>query len=298
MAAELHWFPVFAEKWLASAAVSMMLPEQEGAYFRLLVHAWGDGSLEPRVPDDPTTLAQMSRLGARWKKLGALVRDQFDSRDGYLYNAKLSEVWNDQQQKHAKVVERGKKGGATKAAKAKHGSSSTTSTATAQRVAGTVAEGLATKNIDSPVSEPYGSERQEQAADAPAPEGARTPPTGDYLDRPSVREELAKRTHIAPRGPHDPPTPLAEAEAEVRQWDDRYTEAMAAACEKWLADNPEEATSLEQQERRRIFPNPHIELQTLGLEHLRGAMHRALVVKLKWPSKDVWISRQKQKGAA
>ncbi len=124
--ADLHWFPVFIADWLTSDAITLMLPEQEGAFFRLLLRAWGKGAVEPSIPADDASLATLSRLGKRWGKLGGLVREQFTERDGRLYNAKLSEVWADQQQKHDSAVERGKLGGRSRAAKGKQSSSSAT----------------------------------------------------------------------------------------------------------------------------------------------------------------------------
>jgi uncharacterized protein YdaU (DUF1376 family) len=96
-----------------------MLPEQEGAFFRLLLVAWGKGIDEPSLAADDATLAVLSRLGKRWPKLGPLIREQFVERDGRLYNAKLSEVWAGQQVKHTNAVERGKLGGRPPKAKVK-----------------------------------------------------------------------------------------------------------------------------------------------------------------------------------
>lgn len=155
-------------------------------------------------------------------------------------------------------------------------------------------------NGHSPAAEPKGSEQQGEAPETPAPEGARPAlGTGDYLDSPSRREELMRRgLRVEQSGT---PTPLAEAEAEARAWHDKYVAASDAACEQWLADNPEEAAALELQQRRDCFPkNPTIELGPLGRDQLRGAMNRALVTRLNWPGEEVWISRQKkkQRGAA
>ncbi len=108
--AELHWFPAYVDKWMSSKAINAMLPEQEGAFWRLLLCCWGNGESEPSLPADDASLAQMSRLGSRWKKLGGLVRDQFEERGGKLYNEKLSEVWRDQQIKHGVAVANGRKG--------------------------------------------------------------------------------------------------------------------------------------------------------------------------------------------
>ncbi len=112
--ADLHWFPFFAGDWLSSPAILDMKPEQEGAYIRLLASAWGKGDKEPSLPADSVSLARRSRLGARWGKLGPLVREQFEERDGRLYNTKLSDIWHDQQAKHRLAVLNGKKGAAKK----------------------------------------------------------------------------------------------------------------------------------------------------------------------------------------
>jgi len=93
----------------------MMLPEQEGAFIRLLCVAWGDGATEPSVPDDDKALATISRLGARWKRLGALVRSQFTPRNGRLYNPKLSRIWSEQRERSERLAENGRKGGRAKA---------------------------------------------------------------------------------------------------------------------------------------------------------------------------------------
>jgi uncharacterized protein YdaU (DUF1376 family) len=110
--AELHYFSFYAPDWLSSPSVNGMLPEQEGAFIRLLATAWGNGDAEPSLPADDATLASQSRLGSRWKKLGPAIRKQFTLRDGRLYNAKLSEVWREGQKRHADAVARGKRGAA------------------------------------------------------------------------------------------------------------------------------------------------------------------------------------------
>lgn len=115
--AELHWFPAYVSDWLGSAAVSMMLPEQEGAYWRLLNLAWGNGAQQPSLPTDDAILAQMSRLGSRWKKLGPLVRAQFVERDGVLVNEVLTSIWWKQQANYATTLRKASAGGKAKAAK-------------------------------------------------------------------------------------------------------------------------------------------------------------------------------------
>lgn len=115
--ADLHWFPFFAKDWLSSPSVQRMTPEQRGAYIQLLAIAWSAaGPSLPSIPADDDSLAVMSGLGSRWKKVGGLVRAQFFQRDDLLLNAKLTDVWNEQQARHAKAVERARKGGKGKAA--------------------------------------------------------------------------------------------------------------------------------------------------------------------------------------
>jgi uncharacterized protein YdaU (DUF1376 family) len=57
-----------------------MLPEQEGAYFRLLCYQWN--SENQTIPDSDEDLAMLSRLNGRWATLGAKVRACFDRVDG------------------------------------------------------------------------------------------------------------------------------------------------------------------------------------------------------------------------
>lgn len=109
--ADLHWFPFFVQDWIASPAVQEMLPEQEGAYLRLLLISWGGGRTLPCLPNDDDVLARMSRLGRKWKKLGPLIKAQFEVRGDLLVNVKLAEVWHEQQTRHAKASEKARRAG-------------------------------------------------------------------------------------------------------------------------------------------------------------------------------------------
>lgn len=100
-----------------------MRPEQEGAWIRLGCFAWADGSREPSLPSDAESLAFMSRLGERWTKLGGLILEQLELRDGRLYNTGWSNTWHEQQAKYAAAASKGSKGGANKAAARAGGSS-------------------------------------------------------------------------------------------------------------------------------------------------------------------------------
>lgn len=115
--AELFWFPWLAKEWLSSPVRMAMLPEQRGAYVDLLCVAWGRGDVDPSLPNDDAQLAAQSGLGIRWKKLGPLIRAQFEVRGNRLVSPWLSSVWLEQQGKHAVVVEKASKGGRAKAEK-------------------------------------------------------------------------------------------------------------------------------------------------------------------------------------
>lgn len=117
MTADLFWFPFFAKDWLSSPARMAMTPAQRGAYIDLLAVAWGNGDVEPSLSLDPVVLAGLSGLGRDWKKLSPLLLAQFAERDGKLYNAKLSQVWKDAQERHGQAVERGKRSAKARADK-------------------------------------------------------------------------------------------------------------------------------------------------------------------------------------
>lgn len=56
--------PVFPNDWLSSTAITLMTPAEEGAYWRLLCHAWSDPTCS--IPKCPVSLAALSRLGEAW----------------------------------------------------------------------------------------------------------------------------------------------------------------------------------------------------------------------------------------
>jgi uncharacterized protein YdaU (DUF1376 family) len=116
--AELHFFPMYAAEWLAGEATTLMTPEQESAFLRLLLHSWLSTGVPCSIPEDDRALAELSRLGKRWLKVGEFVRDQFEPVDGYpgrLRNAKLWKVYVAQMEKHSKRVIAGALGGTAKA---------------------------------------------------------------------------------------------------------------------------------------------------------------------------------------
>ena len=68
------WFSLYAEDWITSPSLVRMTCSQEGAYIRLLCHAW----LEPDcgLPRDTEQLKQLARWSPRMKGFEA-VEDRF-----------------------------------------------------------------------------------------------------------------------------------------------------------------------------------------------------------------------------
>jgi uncharacterized protein YdaU (DUF1376 family) len=82
-------FQFYANDWLSSMTITMMSPEQEGAYVRLLAHDWSNDG----IPDDDKALAALSRLGEGWFKGGSTVVrkcfNQHPTKEGFLTNPRL-----------------------------------------------------------------------------------------------------------------------------------------------------------------------------------------------------------------
>ena len=85
------WFRFFPNDWANSPAVDAMGAAGEGAYLRLLYRSWPSETCS--LPDDDLILAGTSRLGIEaWSgPIGQLVKSQFRSEGGRLYNDKLLE---------------------------------------------------------------------------------------------------------------------------------------------------------------------------------------------------------------
>jgi uncharacterized protein YdaU (DUF1376 family) len=94
--------PLFTDDWLSSLTIAGFTAEQEGAYVRLLLYEWKDPTCT--LPFDEPTLANYSKLGSRWKKVGRpIIAACFIQREGRLVNLKLYEVWQRVQEKSAKA---------------------------------------------------------------------------------------------------------------------------------------------------------------------------------------------------
>ena len=84
-------FQFYPSDWLSSTNITLMTPAQEGAYIRLLCHAWNDPDCS--IPDDDAALAVLTRLFEGWFDGGsAIVRKNFEPHPeipGRLVNARL-----------------------------------------------------------------------------------------------------------------------------------------------------------------------------------------------------------------
>jgi uncharacterized protein YdaU (DUF1376 family) len=81
-------YPVMVNDWLSSTKIALMTPAEEGAFWRLLCHAWNDPGCN--LPADDATLAALSRLGSAWKRSGPRIRECFQadpSRPGTIFNS-------------------------------------------------------------------------------------------------------------------------------------------------------------------------------------------------------------------
>jgi uncharacterized protein YdaU (DUF1376 family) len=107
-------FQFYASDWLGSTRIALMTLEQQGAYIRLLCHAWADDDCS--LPGDDRLLANLSTLGQRWGRLKTEILACFDphpERPERLINAKLYAV----RQAQIEARESGSRGGQRSAEK-------------------------------------------------------------------------------------------------------------------------------------------------------------------------------------
>ena len=109
-------FRFYANEWLSSTQIALMTPAQEGAYIRLLCHAWNDPDCS--IPDDDQQLAVLSRLGEEWGKGGYnLVKACFQphpNKPHRLVNTRLLEERKKQEEWRAKSSLGGQKSAQTR----------------------------------------------------------------------------------------------------------------------------------------------------------------------------------------
>jgi uncharacterized protein YdaU (DUF1376 family) len=106
--ARFAWFPLYVDDWLASDAVDAFTLEQQGAYLRLLLRQFtaADGTL----PRDARELARISKLGDRWRKVGApIIARCFVEHGEGLVNLRCRAEWERARDKSAKAAKAGRK---------------------------------------------------------------------------------------------------------------------------------------------------------------------------------------------
>ena len=100
-------FQFYPRDWLSAASVVQMTPEQRGLYIQLLSHGWLEGSL----PADDAAVAALAGCSLkRWQAVGGFVRQQFEERDGRLYQGRLERERRKQMEYREDASEHGKKG--------------------------------------------------------------------------------------------------------------------------------------------------------------------------------------------
>ncbi len=274
--ANMPWFPFFWKDWLASSAHAAMLPEQRGAYIDLLARAWDNDDEAPSLPADDASLASLSGLGKRWKKLGALVRAQFEERNGRLYNAKLTDVWNEQRARYEKAVERGKTGAKARVDRLKN----------EQRTSRDQADSVSTQ------SQEQGEHTEVDTEEAVRPE----PLTGSVLPA-SAPVALAPEGARAPADGTTLPWRASgpAVEAETARLEAEYFRVLNGRADEWLATNPDAADVIEVTARRDLGLPTGRDLSDFH----RRALREHLLVLLReandWPSSEVWIAEQRVK---
>ena len=111
-------FQFYPDSWLSSMDITLMTIAEEGAYHRLLCHAWEQEDCG--IPDDDRQLAVLSKMGSAWKKSSEVIRRKFVSRDGRLYNERLLTERQKQAEWAEKSAVGGKKSATKRQAKGNH----------------------------------------------------------------------------------------------------------------------------------------------------------------------------------
>lgn len=112
----MPYFPAYAADWLASGTRARLTPEQRGAFWDLIFHAW----LEPdgMLPDDDQVLKAYSGLGDRWEEVGRTVVERaFNEKGGRLFNRRLTKERQALLAKRRQAAKAGKKSGEARAGK-------------------------------------------------------------------------------------------------------------------------------------------------------------------------------------
>jgi uncharacterized protein YdaU (DUF1376 family) len=127
-------FQLYARDWLARS--ELLTLEQSGALMRLKSHAWlsaGHGLPPCSIPGDDATLARLSGLGPKWKKLGPPLKAMFQQDGDRLIDAELLAYRIDIEAKHHKRSTAGRIGNEKRWGEGSHSDSQTDRNAIANR---------------------------------------------------------------------------------------------------------------------------------------------------------------------
>ena len=290
--ADLSWFPYDAEAWERRVRDLGLSVWQEGALMRLLRAAWRS-PVPCTVLDTPDELARI--VGAEWKKARPVLTAHFQplADDPSRYRCEwLYDLYLRQLERHLSYQKRGKLGGRPAKAAPKAQLEAELEAREKAELSFLSRESSAEALSCAPTEH---TAKSPLPADERAPAGAALPvagagdQNGDYLDRPSVREELLRR---GVRPSEAPPAPdvaamLADDEAR-RQRDAEHFAAVRDAAWAWMRSHPVETKALGRDVRAALgFP---LEAPVTGIkaDTLEAQMIAAISELHQWPSADDW----------
>jgi len=109
-------FQFYPSDWLSDINITLMKPEEEGAYIRLLAYAWNNDDCS--LNDDDDQLAEISRLKERWYGESAKnIRRCFIKDGDKIFSERLRKEKRKQKKWQKKSSEAGKKSGQVRRSK-------------------------------------------------------------------------------------------------------------------------------------------------------------------------------------
>lgn len=188
------WMPWYVADYLADT--THLSTERHGAYCLMLMAAWKRGGT---LPKDDQQLAEVTKLGmAKWKASKEVLLELFKDNGTHYSHKRVTEEWNKAQVNSEKKAQAGSKGGAAKQQKRSEEAGTNVAKVVADKVANTVAEGVAHANQTSAPARvflPSPSPLESGIPGADAPLSPAVLPTGQALE-PS--EDAGPRIPVCP----------------------------------------------------------------------------------------------------